>query len=135
MKKISLLLLPLLVLSCMQSPEKVKLERYRVAGERLYLDRCANCHQMDGEGFKKLYPPIDRASIYASELDRIICLLESGSNDSTVIDGVQYILPMPPSELEALDIATIVTYLNLRWGSESKLIDVNTVQATLRTCD
>lgn len=133
--RLSLVLFCFISVSCDQSQEKIKFARYNVAGERLYAAYCANCHQNDGEGFRKLYPPINRSELFTANLDKMICMLKTGSNDSIVVNDVQYILPMPPSGLTDLEIAEIITYVGNRWGNEIGLIDVNSVSGTLRKCD
>ena len=132
--KIGAAVLCMIAISCDQSPERVKLERYRVAGERLFSAYCANCHQSEGEGFRKLYPPIDRPELFTRDLERVICIAKTGSNDSITVRNIQYNLPMPPSGLTNLEIAEIVTYMGNSWENDIGLIDVGAVGRILKNC-
>ena len=130
---LSLSILVAIFMSCEKAPDRIKLQRYRVAGERLYEQHCANCHQDMGQGFKKLYPPINGEELL-NNLNRIICVVKQGSNDSLVIDGTQYILPMPASGLSDLEIAEIVTYMRNSWGNTMGLTEVNSIKKTIDNC-
>ena len=134
MNKSHFLIVVLLVVAC-QSPDKVKFERYRVGGERLYLQHCANCHQADGSGFQKLYPPISGNNWMAENFEKTFCLMLNGSNDSLKIGDIQYTLPMPASGLSELEIAQIGTYIYNSWGNDRGLIDVTAVKKILADCE
>ena len=64
----------------------------------------------------------------------MICILKTGSNDSIIVDDVQYVLPMPPSGLTDLEIAEIVTFIGNSWGNEIGIVDVNSVAGTIGAC-
>ena len=125
----------LIIITACQSAEKVKFERYRVAGERLYLQHCANCHMVDGTGFQKLYPPLVGHDWMEQNFEETFCMMELGSNDSLEILGVKYTIPMPASGLSELEIAEIGTYIYNSWGNERGLIDVADVKAILENCE
>lgn len=124
----------LILIAACTSPEKVKYERYRVAGERLYLQKCASCHKMDGTGFQELYPPITGTDWIIENFEQTICLLKYGQNDSLVINGIQYTLPMKSLDLTDLEVAEISTFMYNSWGNDMGLIDVNQVSRILRDC-
>ena len=122
------------LLSCNSSPEKIKFRRYMVAGERLYELHCASCHMPDGRGFQKLYPPLAGQPFLMEEFERSICLIRYGSNDSLVINDIQYTLPMPDLQLTDLDVAEIATFIYNSWGMEKGMIDVNEVITIVKDC-
>ena len=132
--RLYLLVVAALLIGCETSPEKVKLRRYFVAGERLYADLCANCHQDQGQGLLKMYPPINRP-ISEEDVNKIACTIKLGANDSITVNGIRYTLPMPDLHLSDLEIAEITTYISNSWGNELGLIDVNTVRSLTRDCD
>ncbi|MDH5398668.1 MAG: cytochrome c [Cyclobacteriaceae bacterium] len=119
--------------SCFSSAEDIKLRRYMVAGERLYEQHCSNCHQLDGAGFQKLYPPID-GEYLKGNLSQVICGIKYGSSDSLTIKGVKYVLPMPDAHLTDLEVAEIVTYLSHTWADGQGIIGVNEVKEIVKEC-
>lgn len=130
---LALLLLALLI-GC-TPPEKVKYERYRVAGERLYQQHCANCHKMDGSGFQKLYPPISGTNWIIDNYEETFCLIKNGMNEPLTINGETYTLSMSGTKLTPLEIAEIATFMYNSWGFEEGLIDVAEVEAILDDCE
>lgn len=120
------------LISC-QTEKKVKFRKYMVAGERLYAVNCANCHQKDGNGFKKLYPPMN-SEFMTKQFARSICIIKYGSNDSLVIDGVAYNQPMPAVHLTNLELAEISTYIYNKWTDRKGIIDVREFTQVLDSC-
>jgi len=110
------------------------MQRYIVAGERLYETHCAACHMPDGSGFKKLYPPLTGHNFLTEQFEKSICTIRFGSADSLTINGVQYTLPMPDLKLTDLEVAEIATYLYNNWGLERGMIDVAEVGRIVEEC-
>ncbi len=40
---------------------QLKLDNYFLAGKRSYEVKCSNCHQSEGQGLGKLYPPLAKS--------------------------------------------------------------------------
>jgi len=130
-----LFLIALFSVACTSSPEEVKFQRYRVAGERLYATHCVACHMADGSGFKKLYPPLTGHDFLIEQFEKTLCTIRFGSNDSLTINNVQYTLPMPDLKLTNLETAEIATFLYNSWGLERGLIGVNEVAEITKRCE
>ncbi len=121
--------------SCDYSPEKVKFKRYRVAGERLFEQHCANCHQKNGEGLRGLYPPLAGSDYLKNEFEKSICIIKNGTNDTLTVNGKVYNLPMPSIDLGNIEVAEIVTFVYNSWGNEKGLIDVKEIESLLKSCE
>ncbi len=92
--------------------EKVKLEQYLVEGQQLYLQYCSTCHQKEGQGLARLYPPLDNSDYLDNNVDGVICIVKHGLQGSIVVNGVEYNQMMPANPaLTPLEIAEIVTYV------------------------
>ena len=121
--------------SGMSHSEKIKLHQYIVSGRQLYTRHCSNCHQQEGQGLAKLYPPLDRSDFVDNHLGRVICIMKHGIEGEIVVNGVTYNQPMPAiPELTHLEIAEIATYIYNSWGREQGLVDVKTVGKVLESC-
>ncbi len=123
-------------LAACQSQDELKLKHYYIEGQALYTTHCANCHQENGEGLAGLYPPIAKADFLANNKNYIICGIKHGINDTIQVNGKTYHQPMPANaQLQAIDIAEIVTYIYNEWGNEKKITPVKEVQKVLDKCE
>lgn len=128
-----------LVVGCSRSSEdrsvSIKQKQYFLKGEQLYLRYCSNCHQEDGKGLGRLYPPIADSDFVKENSNEIICLMRYGIEGELIVNGITYNMAMPPNlDLTDLDIAQIATYILNSWGHNKGLIDVKTVSPLLDSC-
>ena len=136
MKLKSLYLLPftLYLFSC-DSQEEVKRKQYYIDGQVLYKTHCANCHQENGQGLAGLYPPIMGSDYLTRNKESVLCSMRNGLQDTIVVNGKSYHQPMPANtQLQALDVAEIATYIYNEWGNEKVITDVKTVGKVLEGC-
>lgn len=134
----------LLIFSCsgkrgdnrdMTHKEEVKLEQYMVGGRQLYIQHCSNCHQADGKGLAKLFPPVDKSDFIDQNVEEVICLIRHGMSGEVVVNGVVYNQPMPAMpQLSNLEIAEIVTYIYNSWGRENGIVSVKDTERILAAC-
>jgi cytochrome c551 len=136
LKLFSLLLLAqcsLFITSCNQ--EELKRKQYYIDGQVLYKTHCANCHQENGQGLAGLYPPIAGSDYLLKNKNLILCSMRNGLKDTIVVNGKTYHQPMPANtQLQALDVAEIATYIYNEWGNEKVITDVKSVQKVLEKC-
>lgn len=116
--------------------ESVKADQYMVAGRELYTQYCSMCHQTDGEGLAKLYPPLNNSDFMKDHLEEVVCIVKNGRNDPIVVNGITYTQPMPAmSSLTNLEIAQVLTYIYNEWDNDHGLINVKEVEKYLRDCN
>lgn len=128
-----LLLLGLLFSAC-QSAQELKSEQYFAEGYQLYTTYCSNCHQPDGKGMSGLYPPLVGAD-QLTDKSRLACIIKYGMTDTIMVNGKEFSRPMPPNpKLKDLEIAEIVSYVNMKWGKDSVLTSIEFVEKSLRDC-
>lgn len=113
-----------------------KFLQYYRQGQQLYLQHCSNCHQQDGSGLRRVYPPLDTSDYLVNHRDEVICLIRFGTSKPLVVNGVEFVQPMPgiPS-LTDLEIAEIVTYIYNTWSHEEGIVDVKQVSEVLAGCE
>jgi len=129
----ALLVLGLLNNAC-QSSQELKSEQYFAEGYQLYTTYCSNCHQADGNGMSGLYPPIV-GSAQLTDKSRLACIIKNGMSDTIMVNGKEFSRPMPPNpKLKDLEIAEIVTYLNMKWGKDSVFTSIEFVEKSLKDC-
>jgi mono/diheme cytochrome c family protein len=114
---------------------KIKIKQYYINGKRLYKNHCSNCHQENGSGLVRLYPPINNMDYYRNDPDRIICIIRNGLKGEIFVNGISFNQPMPENkDLTNLEMAELVTYLYGKWGKQSRLIKPEEVAKVLEDC-
>ena len=115
--------------------DKIKYRQYFNNGRRIYLDNCSNCHQKDGTGLARLYPPIKDSDFFKKDPGRTVCIIRNGQTGKITVNGITYNQPMPANpELSNLEIAELTTYLYGMWGDEDRLFSTNQVVDILKSC-
>ena len=116
-----------LLMGCMACTQNPKLSQYAVQGERLYERHCANCHQLNGTGLGRLYPPLKNSEYLKKDPAELAGIIRNGMEGSISVNGNEYDQPMAGNPtLTDLEIAEILTYINVSWG-DGTLIDVKSV--------
>jgi len=129
--------LMLFTLSCDRAKQQNdnKFTNYFRQGELLYTKHCSNCHQADGSGLGRLYPPLKQSDYMNENFEQVLCLMRNGIRGELTVNGVQYNQAMPGvPTLTDLEIAEIATYIYNAWGNEYGLIDVKEAERILNTC-
>ena len=129
----------LLLLACGESKTKdnsPKFTQYYNQGEFLYAKHCSNCHQKNGKGLGRLYPPLDSSDFMTNNFNEVICLMENGKRGSLVVNGIEFNQSMPGvPTLSDLEVAQIATYIYNSWTHSRGIVDVKEVSVILQKCD
>jgi cytochrome c551 len=129
----SFLFMGVWLISC--SPGDPKFQQYFVEGEQLYLKNCSNCHQKDGTGLGRVYPPLANSDFMEKHFDEIPCLMKKGRRGAMTVNGDVYVQAMPGIvSLTELEIAEISTYIYNSWGHKRGFIDAKQVNKSLQPC-
>jgi len=100
------------------------------AGAQLYNANCASCHQQNGEGITKTFPPLkNSAAVNSDNPDTHIRTILFGSKGKA-IDGFVYPAEMPAQKDNLTDeqIASIINYERSSWGNTGKKITADDVK-------
>ena len=130
----------LTAISCSQNPgspdtSSAKFKQYFVQGEKLYAKYCSNCHQSDGSGLGRVYPPLNKSDFMEQNFDEVVCLIRYGIEGELVVNGIQFNQPMKGlPALSDLEIAEIATYVYNSWDHQKGIADVREVSHILDAC-
>ncbi len=103
--------------------DKKTFHQYMVLGEKLYKTNCGNCHQDDGSGLRRLYPPLNNSDFLEKDKSEILCVIRYGKKGNLLVNGITFDQEMPVNdELTALDISAISTYVLSTFGKKSVLV-------------
>jgi cytochrome c551 len=113
----------------------VKSEQYYVRGEKLYFKHCANCHQKNGTGLGRLYPPLAKSDFIDDNFDAIFCIMKYGVKGSLLVNGVEFNKAMPAiPALTDLEISELATYIGNSWSREKGPVQIQRVTKSLDNC-
>jgi nitrite reductase (NO-forming) len=103
------------------------LEAVLARGKAVYNRTCVACHQPDGKGIAKVFPPLEKSDYLIAHLDDVIHGVIYGQQGPMTVNGVEYNLVMPPQMLNDQDTADAVTYVLNSFGNPGGRIDVERV--------
>lgn len=121
--------------SACQDEETIKMQTYIGEGQRLYEQKCANCHQKDGSGLLKLIPPLANADFLKNKENKLACILKYGLKGKIIVNGQDYNAVMPANEsLSDRHIAQLITYITYKWAGEQTRTKDEEVKNQLKKC-
>ena len=114
---------------------RIRLRQYLVEGKRLYQLHCANCHQPDGTGLAKLYPPLKDSDYLIPNKEKVICGIRYGQKGEITVNGVVFNQEMPGiPTITDLEIAEIATYVYTEFADSVQIITLNDVRKIMADC-
>ena len=115
---------------------KIRLRQYLVEGKRLYGIHCANCHQLDGNGLARLYPPLRGSDYLLPNVPDVICGMRYGQRGEITVNGVMFNLEMPGIPgITDLEIAEIATYVYTEFADSVMIFTLNEVSEIMKNCN
>ncbi len=89
----------------------------------------------NGEGFKKLYPPLKDSDFLKDNVEQSACLIKFGISGILKVNDLEYNIPMPAStDLTHREIANLLTYISSFSDSIPKLIEEDYIKKVLLDC-
>ena len=125
----------LLTLMACQDEETIKFQTYIGEGQRLYEQRCANCHQKDGSGLQKLIPPLANSDYLKNRENHLACIIKYGMKGKIIVNGQDYNAAMPANEsLSDRHLAQILTYITYKWAGATTRTKDEDIKKQLSSC-
>jgi nitrite reductase (NO-forming) len=88
------------------------------AGKALFAGTCSTCHQADGQGLERVFPPLAKSDYFARDPRRVADVMLRGLTGKVTVNGREYDSVMPPmSQLTDDEVANIATYVLNSWGN------------------
>lgn len=100
-------------------------------GAKVYSEKCAVCHQANGEGMPNVFPPLagDPVVTAADPAEHIRTVLHG--THGRVINGKTYAAQMPgwASQLTDEEVAAVINHERTSWGNQAPAVTVKDVAA------
>ncbi len=110
-------------------PAQVRTTEEQVAGmlkqgASLYEKHCADCHQPNGVGVPRIYPPLanNRSILTPHPINAIRIVLFGGFPPSTEGNPRPYGMPPFYQDLSDVEVAAVVTYIRQTWGNSAPAV-------------
>lgn len=92
-------------------------------GKQLYAGTCAQCHQVDGKGLNKLYPPLANSDYLMNDILGASKIIKHGLSGAIKVNDIEFNRPMKGFEyLTDQEVASILTYISNSWGNQYKTV-------------
>ena len=98
-------------------PKEEPLPEHLVKGKELYEKVCIECHQSDGKGVAKTFPPLYESEWVTGDVDTLIRIMLGGLMGPITVKGEEYISAMPGhAHSTDEDLAAIASYVRKAFG-------------------
>ncbi|MNK34708.1 Cytochrome c-552 precursor [compost metagenome] len=121
------------LISC-QNEIDIKTAQYAVNGQKVYITHCQNCHGEKGEGLGNLYPPLTDTIFLQTNRHELACIIKHGTSGELEVAGKKFNNTMPASNLSAIDIAYVLTYINTKINKGKNLYPLEEIENSLKNC-
>ena len=92
-------------------------------GQKVFESTCIVCHQKNGNGVPRLYPPLVKSDYVAGDKSQLIQIVLKGLNKPIEVKGEQYNNVMPAfAQLTDEQIADVLTYVRNSFGNKASSV-------------
>ena len=118
--------------STQQPPAANKDERI-ARGKIIYNSVCFACHQPEGQGIPKAFPPLAKSDYLNADPKRAISNVLHGLQGKVTVNGETYESVMPQLGLNDEQVANALTYVYSQWGNNGTEVLPETVKEVRAT--
>jgi mono/diheme cytochrome c family protein len=99
-------------------------------GARIYKRACIACHEMDGSGAPRIYPPLPGNANLQSAIpaDTLRIILEGAQTVTTPRAPNAGSMPAYAKDLSDQEIADVATYIRNSWGNSASAVTAEQVE-------
>ena len=101
-----------------ETPAAGGLEARLASGKAVYEKTCQACHQADGKGIEKAFPPLAGSDYFASNPSLITRTILHGLSGKIKVNGKDFDGVMPKQTLSEAQIASVATYVLNSFGNK-----------------
>jgi nitrite reductase (NO-forming) len=87
-------------------------------GKAIFASTCQACHQADGKGIEKAFPPLASSDYFASNPSLVTKTIIHGLSGKITVNGKDFDGVMPKQTLSDAQIASVATYVLNNFGNK-----------------
>ena len=99
------------------------------AGEIVFRNNCAACHQTNGQGIPQAFPPLAKSDYFNENMERVIRVVTGGLSGKITVNGQVYDGMMPAFDIKDEEVADVLTYISQNWGNKPQNFKTDDVKA------
>ena len=99
------------------------------AGKIVYSQVCLACHQANGQGIPRAFPPLAEADYLNADTNRAISTVLHGLSGKVVVNGETYESIMPQLGFTNEQVANVLTYVYNSWNNNGTEVTPEMVEA------
>jgi mono/diheme cytochrome c family protein len=101
------------------------------AGKAIFADSCAACHQVNGEGVARMFPPLKQnANVQSADPTSVIRVIVEGARTvATKERPTPFAMPAFDWKLGDDEIAAVATYVRNAWGNQAAAVSADQVKS------
>lgn len=99
------------------APKATSLAERVELGKQIYTQTCFACHQAEGQGIAKAFPPLASSDYLNDDVDRAIKIVLQGKSGEITVNGEKYNSVMTAQTLTDEEAANVLTYIYNSWGN------------------
>jgi mono/diheme cytochrome c family protein len=105
-------------------------EAEEVRGDLVYANLCQVCHQADGKGVSRRYPPLVGSEWVVADPETPARIVLFGLQGPITVEGQTYNNKMPPQgdKLSDQEVAAVLTYIRSSWGNNAPAVSADLVK-------
>lgn len=92
------------------------------AGKAIYTKTCQACHQENGAGIPKTFPPLAKADLLNADVNGAIEGVIKGRKGEITVNGEKYNGEMTPQNLSDQEVADVLTYVYGMWDNNKTIV-------------
>lgn len=92
-------------------------EEMLVQGKAIYTSTCQACHQADGKGIERAFPPLAKSDYFAENKANLYKTIKHGLTGKITVNGKTYDGIMPKQSLSDAQIAAVAVYVLNNFGN------------------
>ena len=97
-------------------------------GKNIYGNTCFACHQSEGQGIPKAFPPLAKSDFLNANPSRAIDAVLHGLTGEITVNGKKYNSVMTSQNLTDQEISDVLTYVYNSWGNNKILVSPEMVK-------
>jgi mono/diheme cytochrome c family protein len=111
------------------TPLTAEQQKLYAAGQLLFSQTCANCHQPSGLGMDGVAPPLVDSEWVLGPQDRVCRIVLHGLHGPVTVGRKTVDMEMPAlGTFTDEQIASVLTYIRREWGHEGSPVEVSEVE-------
>lgn len=98
-------------------------------GKAIYGRTCFACHQSEGQGIAKVFPPLAKSDYLNKDVNRAIDAVLYGLSGEITVNGEKYNSVMTSQNLTDQEIADVLSYIYNNWDNNKTVVTPETVKS------